>query len=352
MRRANWVAAALLAGSVIFALIVLEAGLRLYEGVHVLRVTNFIRDQVDQLRVHIRSVYDERLGWAPKPNVHDRFFNTGSYGIRLGNKVDRPVPQGAILVSGSSFAFGEEVDDNESWPADLETMTGIPVINAAAGAWSTDQVVMRTEDMIEIARPKTIILGLVWHDAWGAEYEINFGARKPYYTAEAGNLVLHNVPVPRFAGSTQELGWVRSVLGYSYTVFWIAQRLNLHDWLYAGHAEFKRATPVGTGEQITCLLLRRLRERTEREGIRLMLVMQYHYQDLQEAQPPLSKTILKCADDVGVDTIDSWRRLAEVLKDDPARFASLFNHGPGSHMSPAGNRLIASEIVRKMQTGN
>ena len=343
---------ALFVGSVVLAFVVLEAGLRLYAGVPVWRITNFISDQADQFKLRTRVVYDARLGWVPKPNVHDRFFNTGAYGIRLANKVDRPVPQGAILVSGSSFAFGEEVDDNESWPANLETITGIPVINAAAGAWSPDQSIMRVEDLMEIARPKTIILGLVWRDVWGAEYEVNFGGWKPYYTAEAGDLVLHNVPVPRVTVSAQELGWVRSVVGYSYTVFWVAQRLGQQNWLYPGFTQFKRATPAGTGESITCLLIRRLKARAERDGSRLMLVMQYHYQDFREAQPPLSIAIVNCAGDAGADTIDSWRPLAEIYGDDPARFASLFTHGPGSHMSPAGNRLIAAEIARRLQTGN
>jgi hypothetical protein len=344
----------MVAGSLVVTLILLEIGLRLYAGVPVLRVANFIRDRVDQSQAHPHSAYDEQLGWITKPNAHERRFNSGQYGIRLAGRVDRPVPQDAILAVGDSFTYGEEVDDDETWPADLETVTGTPVINAAAGAWGTDQIVMRAESMIDIAHPKILIIGFMWHDIGRAEYQINFGGQKPYFTVEAGELVLHNVPVPRFAGMVRELGWVRSVLGYSYTVFWLGQRLGLHHWLYGDYIEFKRVTPTGTGEQITCLLLKRLKEQAERERIRLMLVMQYAYLDFPGTRPAPSIAILDCARDFGVEALDTWSRLAELQASDPARFASLFNfyQGVASHMSPAGNRLVAGEIASRLQTGN
>jgi hypothetical protein len=255
---------------------------------------------------------------------------------------------------GYSFTYGEEVDDNQSWPADLETLNGMPVINAAAGAWGTDQIVLRAEAMIDVAHPKILILGFMWHDIGRAEYHINFGSQKPYFTVEAGELALHNVPVPRFAGMIRELGWVRSVLGYSYSLFWLGQRLGWHRLLYGGYTEFERATAAGTGEQITCLLLKRLEERAEQERIRLMLVMQYTYPDFPGTEPAPSIAVLACARNLGIEALDTWSRLAELQTSDPVRFASLFNFNQGvpSHMSPAGNRLVAEEIARRLHGGN
>jgi hypothetical protein len=302
----------MVAGSIIASLILLEIGLRLYAGVSVLRVANFmlrvanfIRDRVDQSKAHPHSAHDEQLGWITKPNTHERHFNSGEYGIRLAGRVDRPVPQHAILAVGDSFTFGEEVDDNESWPADLETMTGTPVINAAAAAWGADQIVLRAEAMIEVAHPKILIVSFFWGDIGRAEYRIGFGGQKPYYTVEAGELVLHNIPVPRFPGMVRKVGWVRAVLGYSYTFFWLGQRLGSQQWLYGDYVEFVRATPPGTGERITCLLLKRLKERTDRERIHLMLVMQYAYPDFPGNRPAPSIAVLDCARDFGVEVLDT-----------------------------------------------
>jgi hypothetical protein len=344
----------MVAGSIIAMLILLEVGLRLYAGVPVLRIANFIRDRVDRAQAAPHSAYDEQLGWVTKPNTHGRHFNSDQYGIRLAGRVDRPVPQGAILAVGDSFTYGEEVDDDETWPAALETMTGTPVINASATGWGTDQIVMRAEAMIEVAHPKILIVSFFWGDIGRAEYQIDFGGQKPYYTVEAGELVLHNIPVPRFPGMVREVGRVRAVLGYSYTFFWLGQRLGSPQWLYGNHVEFMRATPPGTGAQIACLLLKRLKERTEREQIRLLLVMQYGHADFPGNRPAQAVAALDCAGSVGVEALDTWARLAEIEVSDHARFDSLFNfyQGVASHMSPAGNRLIAAEIATRLQAGH
>jgi hypothetical protein len=165
---------------------------------------------------------------------------------------------------------------------------------------------------------------------------------------------LHNIPVPRFPGMVRKVGWVRAVLGYSYTFFWLGQRLGSPQWLYGDYVEFVRATPPGTGEQITCLLLKRLKERTEREQIRLMLIMQYAYPDFPGTRPASSIAVLDCARDFGIEALDTWSRLAELQASDPAGFASLFNFYQGVvlHMKPAGNRLVAAEIASRLQTGN
>lgn len=343
----------MIAAAILVTFLVFEIGLRVYEGIPVLRLTNFIADQVDRLSVVTHIDYDERLGWVGKPSASARHFNTGAYGIRLAGTVDRPIPQEAILAVGDSFTFGEEVEDDETWPADLEAITGTPVINAATSGWGTDQIVMRAEAMLDIAHPKVLILGFFWQDIGRAELEINFGAPKPYFTVEAGKVVLHNVPVPRFAGTVRELGFARTLLGYSYAVFWLAQQLGFQEWLYAGHATFKRATPPGSGEKITCLLLQELKEKAGPD-IRLMLVMQYGFQDFA-GDPPLAAThVLACAQGLGVATVDTWTSLARIHVADPVRLRSLYmtHQQVVTHMSPAGNRLIAAEIARELQAGN
>lgn len=265
----------------------------------------------------------------------------------------RPVPQNAILAVGNSFTFGEEVNDDKSWPADLEVITGTPVINAASGAWGTDQIVMRAEVVIDIAHPKILIVDFYSQDVERAEYQVLFGGEKPYYTIEEGELVLHNVPVPQVT-MAKEIGWLRSVLGYSYTVYWLVRHLGDQQWLYGPLTEYKRATSEGAGAPITCLLLKRLKERTEREGIRLLLVTQYAFQDFLRPEPPDIVAVLDCAHGLGIDALDTWAPLAEIRAGDPARFAALYNfhQGGASHMSVAGNSLIAGEIARRLKGDN
>jgi hypothetical protein len=353
--RARLVNIALVAGSLLFSLIAIEVASRLYDGVRLFRATNFIRNHVDNFRITTYTVYDERLGWVITPNVRrgaftNGFLDTDSHGIRLTGSGDRPMPQEGVLAVGDSFTFGDEVDGDQSWPAHLEAMLGVPVVNAATGGWGTDQIIMRAEDLIDVARPKTIILGYMWRDIERAEYQINFGVQKPYYTVEADQLRLHNVPVPRFKGVVSELGRARGLLGYSYAVYRFGLQLGLGEWFYRTYVQFKRATPAGAGERITCLLMKRLKERTGREH-RLMLVMQYIHGDMAGPQPVSAVTVLTCARDLGLEVIDTWAPLAEIAAADPVRLRALYatHHGEPSHMSAAGNRLVAGEVARRLR---
>ncbi|HXP03474.1 MAG TPA: hypothetical protein VN808_05090, partial [Stellaceae bacterium] len=240
--------AALVVVSVFATLAVLEIGLRLHQGIPPLEFTNFIGDRVNGIKQYPGFLYDERLGWRVKPNLRWPSNSTDAYGVHLPSSTDRTLPIGGILASGDSFTFGSDVSNAESWPAYLETITGTPVVNAAVPGWGADQIVMRAEDMIGIARPQTLIVGFQLYSIGLAEEEIHFGAHKPYYTIENNQLVLHNVPVPPFVGHPSELGFLRGTLGYSYAIYWAAERLGFEQWLGSTNSQHTRATPEGTGE--------------------------------------------------------------------------------------------------------
>ena len=351
MLRRRSLNAALIAVSILVTLAVWEIGLRHHDGIPLLEFTNFIGDRVNRAKQDTAFLYDERLGWQMKPNLRSPSTNTGAYGVRLPGSKDRTLPIGGILASGDSFTFGSDVSDAESWPAYLETTIGVPVVNAAVPGWGTDQIVMHAEEMLDIARPQTLIVDFLWYDIGRAEEEINFGAYKPYYTVEDSRLVLHNVPVPPFEGRVHELGLVRGLLGYSYAIYWAAGRLSFDRWLGSINTQHQRATPGGTGERITCLLLQRLKERTDRSGMRLIMVMEYGVGDFGRPQPKAAAAVVSCAGEMGVETVDTWTSLAEIHAKDQALLRSLFivQESGWSHMSADGNRLVAAAIAQQVQ---
>jgi hypothetical protein len=271
--------------------------------VALLQFPNFIGDRVNQAKQRDTAfIYDARLGWSTKPDLSWPSLHTGSHGIRLAGNTSGTVPVGGILAVGDSFTFGSDVGDTESWPAYVETLTGTPVVNAGTAGWGTDQIVMRAEEMIDIARPQTLIVDFLWYDIGRAEEEINFGAHKPYYTVENNQLVLHNVPVPPFVGHSSELGLLRGILGYSYAIYWAAQRLGFERWLGSINTQHKRATPGGTGERITCLLLKRLKERADAHQMPVMMVMEYGAGDFDRPQPGAATAVISCAREKGSRT--------------------------------------------------
>ncbi|HZT86737.1 MAG TPA: hypothetical protein VFA12_02130 [Stellaceae bacterium] len=345
-------------GLAVFALAVaitaLGVVLRLVDGLSPFEFRNFARDYIDQFNRVKSAMYDERLGWRPKPNLRLssrikgvlKSETTDAYGNRVNGDATPSLPSGGVLVSGDSFAYGADVSDGETWPAYLQTAIDTPVTNASAKGWGTDQIVMRAEEMIELAHPRTLILGIYPPDIQRAEMEIDFGAYKPYYTVEQGALVLHGVPVPHLTASVHDLGWERGVLGYSYVAFWIARRLQR----WSTFNQVKQATPPGTGEKVTCLLLRRLSERARHDRIRLMLAMVYGNFNFEREQPAVALHVLECARREGYQTIDTWAGFAKIFAADRAAFDSLYVFPDRwSHMSSAGNRLVAAAIAQRLR---
>jgi len=351
VRRRILVNTALVVGSIVTSLCLLEVGLRLYDGIPLLQVKSFAGDYRFKIG---RFMYDERLGWRPMPDLHLSFLKNGvlktettdAYGDRITGELSSGNATRGILASGDSFTYGVDVGDGETWPTFLQNMIGTPVTNASSWGWGTDQIIMRAEDMINLLHPKTLILGVYRGDFQRSELVIDFGAYKPYYSIEVGNLVLNDVPVPRLGWSRHDFAWARGILGYSYIAIWVAQRLG--NWSAENQA--KQATPSGTGEKVTCLLLERLKQRVQGEQMHLMLVMVYDNLDFVHPQPVPAVGVLGCAHQLGYETVDTWAVFAKIFAFDRAKFDALFvDPDRRSHMSAAGNRLVAEAIAQRLR---
>src|SRR5262249_34362993 len=124
--------------------------------------------------------YDADLGWSLKPNVSidlairntsDRFImNTMEFGIRKNGSNDNALRTGGLLAVGDSFTAGSEVADGDPWPALLEAIIQQPVVNAGAGGYGSDQIVMRAEKLLPIVRPQVLLVGMLDQDILRAGY--------------------------------------------------------------------------------------------------------------------------------------------------------------------------------------
>ena len=118
-----------------------------------------------------RMKYDPRLGWTPRPGrfVRDRTSTVNPLGLRdsgrrLSTKT-RPV-----LAVGDSFTFGDEVEDDETWPAYLEEVLNQRVLNAGVGAYGIDQAVLRAEALLDQHDPDVVILAFISDDINRTEF--------------------------------------------------------------------------------------------------------------------------------------------------------------------------------------
>src|SRR5207253_1584360 len=139
------------------------------------------------------------------------------------------------------------------------------------GGWGSDQIVLRAESLISVLEPKAIILSFLADDILRAGNETYGGGNKPYFTVRDGALVAHNIPVPRFAGSAHEIGWLRRVFGYFELVAYVMQATGQYEWWFGDIYRRVATDPA----EVSCLLLQRLKTQTDARHIQLYFIMQY-----------------------------------------------------------------------------
>jgi hypothetical protein len=138
----------IVAGAV--SLAALEVGLRLYVKAPVLTFRDW--RGANSMALESGGKYDEVLGWVQPAYLASDGFNTVEYGIRKNSSRDEPLSRGAVLAVGDSYTVGSEVRDDESWPAQLERLAQVRVINAGVGGYGLDQIVLAAERLLPVMR--------------------------------------------------------------------------------------------------------------------------------------------------------------------------------------------------------
>lgn len=342
----------LVLSSTAVGLVLLEGVARSIDGVSLWSFENHLAKKQALLTVHAANQYDPVLGWVLasglriNPDDPKSSMTTGDFGIRMNQAAIRPIPTGGVLAVGDSFTAGSEVGDRDSWPAQLERLIGEPVVNGATGAWASDQIVLRAEQLLPIVRPRTVLAILFDDDINRAGYRVYAGAQKPWFTVDDGRLVHHNQPVPRFEGRPDEVG--APILGYSHLVSFVMERLGYGDWWRRANTSYVRADndPVA----VTCRLLERLHATAAKAGARLLLGLIYaHYDRLHLAQQPVeAQAVADCARAAGIQVVDFRTALTDIARSDPERYHALYvKQADGKtygHLSPQGNGLVAKSI--------
>lgn len=329
----------LVAAASLAALLLLEVGLRAANGYLgdwsnlVLNARTVLGETEAQ-----RFIADDRVGHVPK-------------GGTRGNGVTGAVTGGAVqgdpivLAVGDSYTYGEEVADDETWPAFLQTKLARPVVNGGVSGFGFDQIVLRAEAMAPQLKPGVIVAAFIADDIRRTEMRRLWGAEKPYFALEDGKTVAKNVPVPPRPDPKTTLTFWQRTLGHSYLFDFVLRRLDLlHDW-FGDHV---RVHPAGSGERIACALTERLaalqRSSGAPNGTRVLVVALYDpvvWQDPKFAaeQQRLTQGLLGCAYKQGVAILDT--------------FAALEKNGAGKlyklwHMNAAGNKLVADLIADQL----
>lgn len=321
----------------------LEVGLRAWYWSWLFSWPNFVLEARSVLRERDtgRYAHDPQVGYVPRAGHAQEGITIEAHGLRKTG--DAPAGDPApILAVGDSFTFGDEVADGQSWPAQLQALTGRQVLNGGVSGYGVDQIVLRAEMLAPLVKPDAIVVAFIADDIRRTEMRRLWSADKPYFDLVDGKAVPRNVPVPPRSEPSSTLSIWQRTLGYSFLFDFVLRRLELlHDW-YGDHV---RVHPPGTGERIACALMPRLARLKESTGAELLVVAEYDpvvWDDPAFAaeQRRLTAGLLDCARQSGLRTLDSYDALAATGA--PRKLYVLW------HMSEAGNRLVAELVARAL----
>lgn len=291
------------------------------------------------------------LGWVPTPGASGRDnpwrtqVTIGADGTRSTGH-ERAFPGPAWLAVGDSFTFGDEVDDDATWPAQLEQELGVAVRNGGVFGYGLDQIVLRAERLLDAAPAAGLVLGLLPEDVLRCEFAYRY-AWKPWFDVVSGALVLRNVPVPApDAGPPDESAPWR-VLRASFLADLVFRRLDPQGWLLPESLRVHRQ-----GVRIAPLLLERLAERARRDALPLLVVVLW----IPDSADEPVRTLERRAEALDVPLLRVEPVLRAALARPGVRVETLFRmHArPGTrpipgHMTRAGNRLVAGAIAARLR---
>jgi len=336
---------ALVLGSILFGLMVLELGTRLVvDGPSgLMHWSNLVLQAREQGGAPSRFARDDRLGFVPRPGRISAQQSYGPHGYRTS-----PAPDGValteppILVVGDSYAHGDEVSDADTWPARLQALLGRRVVNAAVSGYGLDQMVLRAEQAAADVKPVALVLSFIPDDTRRAEMRRVWGAEKPYFEVVDGKLVERNVPVPPSPAPADTLDLSQRLFGWSKLVEVVMQH---QGWWYEWTVDSARALPRHEGERLSCFLFKRL------AALNLpTLVVAEHdpwtWQngDYAADMRPITAAVLTCARQAGFATLDLFTTIDAAVRQQGLR--KVYGN---NHPSPAGTALAAQRIADELQ---
>jgi hypothetical protein len=327
----------------------LEFGFRAYSRVPLFELVDWRSRHVTAIKAAPWLRYDAVLGNTAKSDFSSPSWSTIDYGIRKNHASDQAIRTGGILAVGDSFTAGSGVSGAESWPAQLEDLVGVPVINAGMGGYGIDQMVLQAELLLPIVRPKVVVLG--------SELGIvttgysSFTWAKPYFTLQDGKLVVHNEPVPLPGTQSKPIGYLERILSYSYVVDQLMTKYAPLDWFSDNDQQWVRV-PIDDVE-VSCALLRRLKGDVEAYGARLVVLLQHGGNSNRKEEPEEDILVARCTRAMGVTVVDEYNTLHALAEHHPEEFESLNfrdrDSGAYGHMTAKGNRLVAGLVAAALR---
>jgi hypothetical protein len=174
------------------------------------RVTGLKVQNIDRAADIGITRFDELLGYVPRegfsaimnaPPWHGGKLTIRKDGFRSNGSEPPPLPAD-VLVVGGSFPFGEQVSDNETWPACLERKLGRGVDNGGVFGYGAAQALKRASLKLAEKNYTDLILSIYFGAAFQWDrLSYRVGLPKPAVIHTQSGIALSAVPDPNAPGT-------------------------------------------------------------------------------------------------------------------------------------------------------
>lgn len=297
--------------------------------------------------------YNDVLGYQPKPGF-DGVINAAGWngksvtiddkGYRSNGVTHAEQDLDAsrkILTVGDSFTFGDQVNNDETWPACIEKNTKRVTLNAGASGYGSAQAVKRARDIQQNEEVDTIILSILLNDDLHRDQlKFRSGAPRPAVVYTEGRLSYAEIPPVDSIGTKWNPKKPNLLLSAIHRYSMLGARIiKAYDVDLTGMLRTERHLDAATLDQIIEFTIAELASINAQHKI---VVFQYTEHDM----PELSTEIQKIRDTVTeisaenniivVDTFDVLKREYENSDEEIWRV----------HHTAYGNLLVCEEILQ------
>jgi hypothetical protein len=338
--------------SLLSTLFVLEIGARVYKSEFEFK--NFFAEHKTLLHSTYPAKYDAELGWTPEEgdyseNLWKTRITILADGIRSnGSNEDLDLDNNRpILAIGDSFTFGDQVSNNETWPAQLEEMSGRRVINGGVFGYGIDQAYLRMRMLAAKYKPGMIIFSFIPNDISRTEHSEMAGVPKPYFDlSQSGGLVLMKNHI-RYSPS-YPMDNIRKTIGYSFFAHKMLLKFYPEYWL---HRPLTNKKVHSDGEKLAFLIFSEIGQFSKSNKIDMLILIQYTKDQFEKNITTVEHVISYIDHNPFIDhdhlkIVDLKFSLAELKNRDREKYESFFN----GHMTKEGNVFVArilSDLITK-----
>ena len=332
---------------VVLIFLVFEISIRTIKG-SLLDTSNQLLRKSNLLKSYYPVQFDRFLGWVSKPGGTakselwlNKQLNILSNGLRSNGCCNKAAKTPTIIAFGDSMTFGDGVSDNESWPACLEQMSNITILNAGIVGYGLDQIVLYSEMLSLKYKPDIIIVAFIWDDVTRCGLSVRYNAAKPFFELQRNKLILKNSHIHPLTDYEKQFSWIQKIFGYSFFVHSVMIRTFPQYWT-AGR--FGNVRAHNNELEVGRALLERLATFAEENNIKLVLI-KLDALPLQQLNNLFSGLRLE-----GAEVINLGPSFQRLRKENNKYYNSLFSQT--GHFTTQGNKFVASKVYQELKNRN